>query len=60
MQSFQHGEQIFFAGQLTKNRGFLRKVIDAAYGPGIHGEVRDFIAVEKNTAGIGRQDLTMM
>src|SRR5258708_18398447 len=52
-QSFQHGEQIFFAGQLTKNRGFLRKVTDAATGPEIHGKVRDFIAVGKNTAGIG-------
>src|SRR6202035_292413 len=30
-----------------------RKVTDATTGPQIHGEVRDFIAIEKNTAGIG-------
>ncbi len=52
-QSLQHRKQIFFASQLTKNRGFLRKVTDAATGPQVHGEVRDFIAVEKNPAGVG-------
>src|SRR6202035_1528225 len=30
-----------------------RKVTDATTGPQIHGEVRDFITIEKNTAGIG-------
>src|SRR5205823_2124914 len=37
-QSLQYGEQVLFAGQLTKDRGFLREVAYSAAGPEIHGE----------------------
>ena len=36
-ESLENGEQIFFAGQLAKNRGFLREIADAAAGPEVHG-----------------------
>src|SRR5713226_1878582 len=52
-QGFQHREKILFAGQLPKNRGFLRKVADSAAGPEVHGEVRDFVVVEEHAAGVG-------
>src|SRR6266704_3418090 len=52
-ECFQHCEQILFAGQLAKNRGFLRKVADTAAGPEVHGEVRDFIVVQEYTACVG-------
>src|SRR6266568_3933191 len=50
---FQHGEQILFTGQLAKDRGFLRKVADPTARPEIHGQVRDFVAVQKHAAGVG-------
>src|SRR6267143_6284425 len=52
-QGFQHREKILFAGQLAKNRGFLRKVADSAAGPEVHREVRDFVFVQEYTSGVG-------
>jgi hypothetical protein len=31
----------------------LRKVADATPGPEIHGQVRDFVAIQKYAAGVG-------
>src|SRR5439155_6392704 len=50
---FQHRKQIFFAGQLAKDRGLLRKIADSAAGPEVHGEVCDFVVVEEYAAGVG-------
>jgi hypothetical protein len=50
---FEHREQILFAGQLAKYRGFLRKVTDSTAGPQVHGEVSDFVVVQEYAAGIG-------
>jgi len=44
---------------MTKNRGFLRKVTDAARA-GDTWKVRDFIAVEKNRPESGGQDLLLL
>src|SRR5882757_5331812 len=52
-KSFQNSEEILFAGQLTKHRRLLREVADSTASPEIHRKVRDFVAVEKDAAGVG-------
>src|SRR5215471_15999405 len=51
-KGFQDGKEIFFAGQLPEDRGFLGQVADAVAGPQIHRKVSDFLAVEDDAAGV--------
>jgi len=38
---------------LAKNGGLLRKIADSTAGTEVHGEVRDFVVVQENAAGVG-------
>ena len=51
-KSLENGEQILFASQLAKDRGFLRKIADATASPEVHGKVGDFAAIQENLAGV--------
>ena len=37
---------------MTEDRGLLRQIADPASGPEIHRKIRDFVAVQEDTAGV--------
>src|SRR5690606_24397652 len=49
---FQDGHNVIGHAQLAENRGFLRQVTNAFFGPSVHGQVADVFIVDAHTAVI--------